>query len=402
MPTLASVKRRLECLINPPPPAPPPPPPFEPGHPGNPLTRNYRDRLHLASALAALGEREAPEALDVIVEITGRRPGLAPTGDLATLTEGLDRAATALPDNLSVRLWRAEALMGRGEGERGEALAVSVIRQARPRDLLRSEGADLAAFGTPEMEGTFFHSVDTGDAFLPGDPKTALITAREMLRIHWPDLQGKSVLDIGAYAGWFSFEAERRGAERVTSNDYYSWMVNYPLVWAWQVEQQAQGLAPESYLAPFPINDPAGQPGRVLFDHTRAVLGSKVEPVFGPVETTPLEPHDIVLLLGVLYHHENPIALLRRAFELTRETLIVETLGMEYCASLASSVWHFYGPGDGRGDNTTLWAPSAIALRDALLKVGFRRVELLYGWDTNGYDQGWERMECRLWAHAYR
>ena len=179
-------------------------------------------------------------------------------------------------------------------------------------------------------------------------------------------------------------------------------MVNYPLVWDWISAQQAAGIEPETYRAPYPVNDPVGQPGRALFDHTRALLHSKVEPVFGPIDTTPIAPHDIVLLLGVLYHHENPVSLLRRVFELTRETLVIETLCMEYCASLASPIWHFYGPGDVERDNTTMWAPSSIALRDLLLKVGFSRVELFYGWDTVGYEQGWERLECRLWAHAHR
>src|SRR5215210_1776907 len=37
------------------------------------------------------------------------------------------------------------------------------------------------------------------------------------------DLSGKSVLDIGAWDGYFSFEFERRGAERVLAIDTHSW-----------------------------------------------------------------------------------------------------------------------------------------------------------------------------------
>ena len=32
-----------------------------------------------------------------------------------------------------------------------------------------------------------------------------------------------TVLDIGAWDGFFSFECERRGASRVVAADYYSW-----------------------------------------------------------------------------------------------------------------------------------------------------------------------------------
>src|SRR5262252_7292582 len=37
------------------------------------------------------------------------------------------------------------------------------------------------------------------------------------------DMQGKSVLDIGAYDGYFSFTAERMGASRVVALDHYVW-----------------------------------------------------------------------------------------------------------------------------------------------------------------------------------
>src|SRR5262245_53605468 len=37
------------------------------------------------------------------------------------------------------------------------------------------------------------------------------------------DLTGKTVLDIGAWDGFFSFEFERRGAKRVLAIDTYAW-----------------------------------------------------------------------------------------------------------------------------------------------------------------------------------
>jgi tRNA (mo5U34)-methyltransferase len=38
-----------------------------------------------------------------------------------------------------------------------------------------------------------------------------------------PDLSGQTVLDIGAWDGFFSFECERRGAARVLAIDTYAW-----------------------------------------------------------------------------------------------------------------------------------------------------------------------------------
>src|SRR5439155_26964977 len=37
------------------------------------------------------------------------------------------------------------------------------------------------------------------------------------------DLRGWSVLDVGAWDGYFSFEAERRGARRVLVTDHFCW-----------------------------------------------------------------------------------------------------------------------------------------------------------------------------------
>src|SRR3954447_9816350 len=37
------------------------------------------------------------------------------------------------------------------------------------------------------------------------------------------DLSGRDVLDVGAWDGFFSFEAERRGARRVVAADSFAW-----------------------------------------------------------------------------------------------------------------------------------------------------------------------------------
>ena len=50
--------------------------------------------------------------------------------------------------------------------------------------------------------------------------------------VHWhgpetfPDLEGRTVLDVGAWDGFYSFLAEREGASRVVALDHYAWGVN--------------------------------------------------------------------------------------------------------------------------------------------------------------------------------
>ncbi len=120
---------------------------------------------------------------------------------------------------------------------------------------------------------TWFHTIDLGNGIrTPGQKDTP----SEVHHFQIPaDLTGKTVLDIGAYDGFYSFEAERRGAARVVAADSWAW--NWP-----------------------------GSDARRNFELAHEVLGSKVESVVVPVEE--LSPErvggvfDVVFFLGVLYH----------------------------------------------------------------------------------------------------
>ena len=58
---------------------------------------------------------------------------------------------------------------------------------------------------------TWFHTIDLGDGIITPGQKD---TPAELVHLHLPaDLSGQTVLDIGAYDGFYSFEAERRGAK---------------------------------------------------------------------------------------------------------------------------------------------------------------------------------------------
>lgn len=101
-------------------------------------------------------------------------------------------------------------------------------------------------------------------------------------------LAGKSVLDVGCALGYFSFEAEKRGAARVL------------------------GLE---------LRDERFEQANLLKD----VLGSRVEFAQKNVMTDDLGgPFDLVLLLNVIHHLTEPMSALRRLAEVTRGRLVVE------------------------------------------------------------------------------
>jgi tRNA (mo5U34)-methyltransferase len=158
------------------------------------------------------------------------------------------------------------------------------------------------------------------------------------------DLSGKSVLDIGAWDGFFSFECERRGAARVVAADWFAW------------HEAARG-------------------SKRSFELARTALGSRVEDVEIRVEElTPdrLETFDLVLFVGVLYHLRDPVGALEAVASVTNGQLILEThVDLSLSRRPAAA---FYPGRELRGDHTNWWGPNAAAVEGMLRGVGFTDV----------------------------
>jgi tRNA (mo5U34)-methyltransferase len=69
----------------------------------------------------------------------------------------------------------------------------------------------------------WFHSIDFGDGVVSPGRTTAAALEKRLASMQLPSLEGKTVLDIGAWDGYFSFAAERLGARRVTALDRHVW-----------------------------------------------------------------------------------------------------------------------------------------------------------------------------------
>jgi tRNA (mo5U34)-methyltransferase len=191
----------------------------------------------------------------------------------------------------------------------------------------------------------WFHTMDLGHGVVtPGviDP------ARIVPRLGLPDLAGRTVLDVGAWDGFFSFEAERRGAARVVAADWFSW-------------------------------GHGGWGTKAAFETARAALDSQVEDL--EVDVMDLDPDrvgtfDVVLFLGVLYHMRDPLGALERVAAVTGDLLVVETeVGMLLHRQPAAA---FYPGAELAGDETNWWAPNPAAVVGMLRVAGFREVELAW------------------------
>ena len=160
-------------------------------------------------------------------------------------------------------------------------------------------------------------------------------------------LDGLTVLDIGAWDGFFSFEAERRGARRVVAVDSFSW-------------------------------NGAGWGTQEGFKLARRVLGSQVQD--RESEVLDLSPQqigvfDVVFFLGVLYHMKRPQEALERVASVTKDLLILEThVDLLNIQRPAMAIY----PGSELDDDPSNWCgPNCPALEWMLRDVGFRDVKLV-------------------------
>ncbi len=189
----------------------------------------------------------------------------------------------------------------------------------------------------------WYHTIDLGQGLVtPGVDNTPERLARLALPA---SLTGKTVLDIGAWDGFFSFEAERRGAARVLATDFFSW-------------------------------GGGGWGSKTGFELARTALDSRVEDL--AIDVMDLSPErvgtfDVVFFLGVLYHLRHPLLALERVASVTRECLIVETV--VDLVGFSRPAMAFYPERELDDDPTNWWAPNLAGAEALLHAVGFSRVD---------------------------
>ena len=201
-------------------------------------------------------------------------------------------------------------------------------------------------FSQELIEKGWYHSFELPDGTRFEGHNTLDILRRRYLRFPLPpDLHGRRVLDIGAWDGWFSFEAERHGA-RVTAIDCVE------------------------------IDN---------FLRVHRALGSRVDYRildFYELPAATLGAFDFVFFLGVLYHLKHPLLALEIVCALTTETAIVESFVTD------AETWRdhqaeiptleFYET-DELGNQLDNWfGPSVACLLAMCRAAGFARVELLH------------------------
>jgi tRNA (mo5U34)-methyltransferase len=192
----------------------------------------------------------------------------------------------------------------------------------------------------------WFHKIDLGNGIItPGSDESAL----KLPHMHMPgDLTGKRVIDIGAYDGFYSFEAERRGASHVLATDYFCWMMD------------------KGHLC-----DGEG------FRIAHQALRSKVEQRY--IRAEELCPEkvgmaDLVLFLGVLYHAPDPLLYLRAARSVCNDMLILES--HIDAVDIPAPAMIFYPGATLNNDPSNCWGPNVLCIAEMLKEVGFSKLTI--------------------------
>ena len=260
-----------------------------------------------------------------------------------------------------------------------------------------------------EDVGFWWHSIDLGNGIITPGQKTPEFHAKELKSLQLPSLQGKNVLDVGAWDGFYSFECERRGASRIVALDRYDWPMYLPKCGASVNARGERGVVPEPDDTLPGVRDPGHLTHKAGFGVAHEALNSSVETIvadFMEVDLKTVGQFDIVLFLGVLYHLQNPFLALQRVASVTRELAVIETAAIELHKHRDLALCEFYETDELNGDISNWWAPNEKALLGMCRAAGFKGAKIISLSPTRRW---WGKLKsrvklqrCRLVVHAWK
>jgi tRNA (mo5U34)-methyltransferase len=231
-----------------------------------------------------------------------------------------------------------------------------------------------------DANGLFWwHSIELPDGSVTPGEKSLVDQEREWNALRLPELTGRTLVDIGAWDGWFSFRAEAAGAARVVALDHFVWSLDFTRAdeyWDYVHQCEARNEPYDVWGPGCRYWDPASLLGKRGFDSARDALASRVEPVvadFMETDLRELGSFDIALFLGVLYHMRDPLGALARLRSITTELAVIETAAIEI-ADRDGPLLEFV-PGDEVNNDPTNWyLPTEAAAHGMCRAAGFTSV----------------------------
>ena len=233
----------------------------------------------------------------------------------------------------------------------------------------------------------WFHSIDLGHGIVTPGSCTPAYLSFFLDQVRFPQrFDGLRVLDIGCYDGFFSFEAERRGAAHVTAIDIHP------------IDLRAMKVAHDV------LNS------RVEYHHTSVYN----------LDPTVLGTFDVVFFFGVLYHLRYPLLALDQIWTVLRPGgyAIVETHVIDEQFVLADGstttlaridrrltktpIFRFYRLDElNSGDYSNWFGGNIEAIRESLASAGFEP-EHLASWKNGPFHRAAFRAKRKEGRQEFR
>lgn len=157
-------------------------------------------------------------------------------------------------------------------------------------------------------------------------------------------MDGMRVLDVGCAEGFFSFEAERRGAAQVIAIDSFE-----PSIERFNLVRMALNSNVNGYLCN-------------VYDLSPKTFGT----------------FDLIMFFGVLYHLKHPWYALEKLHSVCSGSLLLQTLVTDepQFRDMSMSVFHPFGIESGPPENrqldpTVFWVPTPECTRNLVRAAGF-------------------------------
>ncbi len=182
----------------------------------------------------------------------------------------------------------------------------------------------------------FYHQVTLPD----GETTPGVLSPVKMAGLYGLntlDFRHRSVLDVAAWSGGWSFLAEARGASRVTAYDCHKCRYG----------------------------------DASAFNLIKSALGSKVEYLEGNVynlwSAVPEQSYDIVFCFGLLYHLSDPLYALRNCMHAAKQFICIETVAHRCDTPLLELL----APGEYFNDQTNVYCPTTGWLKFVMARYGW-------------------------------
>ena len=195
-------------------------------------------------------------------------------------------------------------------------------------------------------EAYWFHKMDLGHGIVTQGWSEPAVDKLPFYGLP-EDMTGARVLDVGCAEGFFTFEAERRGASEVVAIDSFPDSVR-----RFNLARDALGKHSQAYLTN-------------VYDLSVKTFGT----------------FDVVMYFGVSYHLRHPLLALEKIFQVCSGTLHMQTASFADASlgDASASLFHPFGiesgPPDARVlDPTVFWVPNSACVAAMLAHVGFVQV----------------------------